>query len=94
MRTQNIIAKPEYGATLPLVLLRCLCRPFLDAIVPRMFVILFRLSQPLLISRAIRFVSRYPVGDESDDRPNGYYIIVGTAVTYIGMAVSKPAIHL
>lgn len=83
-RTQTT-ARPENGATLPLVLLRCLFRPFLGAITSRILVIIFRFSQPLLISRAIQFVTDLSVGDDYLD---GYWIIVAAAATYIGMAVS------
>lgn len=80
-----ITAKPENGATLPLVLLRCLLAPFMAAILPRVSVIVFRFAQPLLISRAIRFVTQSSVEDH--DR-SGYWIVVAAASIYIGMAVN------
>ncbi|KAJ4394029.1 hypothetical protein N0V93_003246 [Gnomoniopsis smithogilvyi] len=79
-------AKPEHGSTLPFVLLRCLHVPFLSAIVPRIFVVIFRLSQPLLIRHTIRFVTAPSV---SNDRLDGYWIIAAAAVVYIGMATSN-----
>ncbi|KUI57164.1 Multidrug resistance-associated protein 1 [Cytospora mali] len=85
LRVWDQRAKPENGATVPRVLLKCLQTPFLAAIVPRIFVVLFRFAQPLLISRAIRFVTSSP---EEDERLNGYWIVVAASLIYIGMAVS------
>lgn len=81
-------ATPESGATLPRALLTCLLAPFLSAIIPRICVILFRFAQPLLISRAIRFVTNSSA--EKDDSQTGFWIIVAAAVIYVGMAVSLP----
>lgn len=81
----RVTAKPENGATLPRVLLQGLRAPFLAAIVPRIFVIVFRFAQLLLISRTIRFVTSFP---SEDDRLNGYWIVVAASIIYAGMAVS------
>lgn len=79
--------KPENGATLPRVLLKCLLAPFLSAIIPRILVIVFRFAQPLLISRAIRFVTKSSA--EGDNSRDGLWISIAAAAIYIGMAVSN-----
>ena len=79
-------AKPEGKATLPLVLLRSLAGLFRSAIIPRLFLVVFRYSQPVLIRRAIRFVSR--LQDISHTQTNGSWILLLACVTYVGLAVS------
>jgi ABC-type multidrug transport system fused ATPase/permease subunit len=49
-------------------------------------VVLFRCSQPILISRAIRYVQT-PINKE-DDRLEGYWLIIIAIVIYVGLAVS------
>ncbi|CAN8101311.1 unnamed protein product [Discula destructiva] len=85
IRTWDQRAKPDNRASLPRVLLTCLLAPFLSAIVPRILVVVFRFAQPLLISRAIRFVTDPSV--EKDGR-DAFWIIVAAAAIYIGMALS------
>lgn len=63
----------------------------MSAIVPRIFVIISRFYQPLLISRAILFVLSPPT---QNDHLDGYWIIAAAAATYIGMAVGCLAILL
>ncbi|KAI3399955.1 hypothetical protein diail_5111 [Diaporthe ilicicola] len=85
LRAWDRRARPEGKTTLPRVLLGCLLTPFLSAIVPRISVVVFRFAQPVLIGRAIRFVTRFsPASDES----GAYWLVVGAAAVYIGMAVS------
>lgn len=69
-----------------MVLLKCLMIPFLSAVIPRIFMIVFRFAQPLLISRAIRFVTASSV--EDDNSQTGAWIVVAAAIVYSGMAVS------
>ncbi|CAG8955431.1 hypothetical protein HYFRA_00010296 [Hymenoscyphus fraxineus] len=78
-------AKPEARTTLLFVLLRCLKQPFLAAIIPRLFLIVFRYSQPVLIKKSIRFVTA-----DSDEAGGdyGYWLIWSALVTYVGLAIS------
>lgn len=71
---------------LALVLLRCLRAPFLTVIVPRLFVIYFRYSQPVLIRYAIEYVQS---PDTDEDR--GYLVVFVAAILYIGLTLSTRA---
>ena len=80
------LAKPETKKALPLALMRCLKRPFLLAVIPRLFLICFRYSQPILIRKAIRYVvvlSADPGGSR------GFWLIISAVVVYVGLAVSS-----
>lgn len=79
------IAKPERKTTLLLVLLRCLASPLKSAIIPRLFLIIFRYGQPLLIRQLIRFVSQPP--GRSDEQFQGFWILVAACFVYVGLAV-------
>jgi ATP-binding cassette subfamily C (CFTR/MRP) protein 1 len=61
-------------------------RPLAAAILPRLFLITFRYSQPVLINFLIRYVSNFPKESESGDQ--GRWLIVGALVVYVGLAVS------
>lgn len=87
MSLTGLAAKPEGGTTLPRVLLGCILRPFLMAIVPRVAVVIFRFAQALLISRAIRFVTQVSA---ASDQSGAYWLVVEATVVYVGMAVSAP----
>ncbi|PVH81323.1 P-loop containing nucleoside triphosphate hydrolase protein [Cadophora sp. DSE1049] len=76
-------AKPESIRTLPLVLLHCLSKPFTAAILPRMFLIVFRYSQTVLISLTIRFVK-----SPNTDREDGYLLVLVALFVYAGLAIS------
>lgn len=78
---------PETKTALPLALLRCIWRPMAAAAVPRLALILFQYSQPLLIKHSIRYVSTAPA---STPTPLGYWLIVSSIVVYIGLAVCPP----
>ena len=82
-----IIERPERNTTLPLVLLKYLLWPFLSAIIPRLFLIVFRYSQAILINATIRFVGQN--NGMKDQLPNtsAWLVIVGVVI-YVGMAVS------
>lgn len=80
----TLTATPETKWTLPLALLRCIRAPFLAAIAPRVFLIVFRYSQPLLIKESIRFVATPP---ESLISMRGYWLIVSAVAIYLGLAV-------
>ncbi|KAK5653329.1 hypothetical protein OQA88_9020 [Cercophora sp. LCS_1] len=76
--------QPETTFTLPLTLLRCLKPQFLSAIPPRLFLILFRYSQPILIRQSIRYVTT-----TTSSSPNhGYWLIVSAITIYTGLALS------
>jgi ATP-binding cassette, subfamily C (CFTR/MRP), member 1 len=79
------IARPETQRTLPLALLRCIKKPFLGAIVPRLCLIVFRYSQPVLIKQSIRLVT---TPSERSLDTHGYWLIVSAVVVYLGLAVS------
>ncbi|KAH8596734.1 putative ABC transporter [Bisporella sp. PMI_857] len=85
LQTWSQRAKPETRSALPLTLLKCIKEPFLAAIIPRLFLIVFRYSQPILIKRSIRFVIEYRTGAVSD---YGDWLIISAVVVYIGLAIS------
>ncbi|KAI0176465.1 ABC transporter [Hypoxylon sp. FL1284] len=80
--------KPEKKTALPGVLFRCLKKPFLLAIPPRIFLTFFRYSQPILISQAIVYVTK----DEPTKQAwTGHRLVIVSAVVYIGLAISTTA---
>lgn len=79
------LVKPETKKTLPLVLIKCLKEPFFTAVMPRLFLIAFRYSQPTLIKESIRYVEAYPAGAETN---HGFWLVVSAVAIYIGLAVS------
>jgi hypothetical protein len=70
---------------LPVALLRCIRRPFLAPVIPRLFLIAFRYSQPALIRHSIQFVTS-PSAVDADNR--GYWLVVAAVITYVGLGVS------
>ena len=58
----------------------------MNAILPRLFLIIFRYSQAILIHDAIRFVTR----PDPDNRlmDDGYWLVLFAIIVYTGMAVS------
>jgi ATP-binding cassette subfamily C (CFTR/MRP) protein 1 len=78
------VAKPETKKTLPLALLKCVNSLFVAAVIPRLFLIIFRYSQPILIQRSIRYVVDYSASAESS---NGYWLFAPAVGIYIGLAV-------
>jgi ATP-binding cassette subfamily C (CFTR/MRP) protein 1 len=86
---------PETKKTLPLALMNCVKRPFLAPIFPRLSLIVFRYSQPILIKESIRYATGYQDGAENS---RGYWLIVSAVGIYVGLAVrvdsySLPANH-
>jgi ATP-binding cassette subfamily C (CFTR/MRP) protein 1 len=79
-------AKPERNITLPYVLLNCFKRPVTAAVLPRLFLIVFRYSQPVLINIAVRYISNAP--KESGSTEEGRWLIVAALAVYVGLAVS------
>jgi hypothetical protein len=78
--------KPERSTTLPYVLWDCFKRPLAVAIPPRLFLIIFRYSQAVLINIAVRYISNAP--KESGSAGDGRWLIVAALVEYAGLAVS------
>lgn len=77
--------KPSNKATLPKVLVASMLPQFLAPILPRLSLIIFRYSQPVLIGTAIRYLSTSP---EEKSSKAGYSVILMAVVVYIGLAVS------
>ncbi|AEO59860.1 hypothetical protein MYCTH_2308466 [Thermothelomyces thermophilus ATCC 42464] len=86
----NRRARPETKAALPLALLRCIRRPFVAPIIPRLFLILFRYSQPALIRRSIQFVTD-DVPSAAGVETRGYWLVFSAVTIYVGLAVSTAA---
>jgi hypothetical protein len=77
-------AKPETKKSLPVALFRCVRKAFLAAVIPRIFSIFFRYSQPILIKESIRYVVADSLGTENH---RGYWLIVSAMGIYVGLAV-------
>ncbi|KAF2421220.1 putative ABC transporter [Tothia fuscella] len=85
LQTWSHRVKPDTKNSLPLALFKCLKKPFFNAIIPRLFLILFRYSQPNLIKESIRYVVTSPAYATKN---HGYWLIISAVVIYIGMAIS------
>jgi hypothetical protein len=85
------LAQPETSFTLPRVLFTCFWGEILSPIVPRLFLIVFRYSQPILISVTIGFVRKSSSQDEG--MGSGYWLVVLATGTYCGIAVSFIKTH-
>ncbi|KAI1427713.1 putative ABC transporter [Xylaria sp. FL1777] len=79
-------AKPETERTLPLVLITCLKAHFFAAVIPRLLLIVFRYSQPILIQESIRYAASYPA---SSGISHGYWLVLSAATIYLGRALSS-----
>ncbi|KAI8633828.1 putative ABC transporter [Xylariaceae sp. FL1651] len=77
--------KPETPGTLLLALFTCVKGPFLMTIFPRLFLTVFRYSQPLLIKESIKYVS---TPTKSSITSYGYWLIVAALTIYVGLATS------
>ncbi|KAK2053375.1 ABC transporter [Colletotrichum caudatum] len=86
LRAWDQRSKPETKLTLPRVLVASLLSPFLAPVVPRLFLIVFRYAQPVLISTVVRYLST--AIDEVSPKPD-YALIVMAVVVYVGLAISK-----
>ncbi|KAI1326803.1 putative ABC transporter [Xylariaceae sp. FL0255] len=78
-------AKPETSRSLPLALLKCLERPFLAAIAPRLCLIVARYSQPILITASIKYAT---LSSAEATPAYGYLLVVSAVVIYVGLALS------
>ncbi|TVY57487.1 ABC transporter FUM19 [Lachnellula cervina] len=81
----SLRARPETRKTLPIALLKAVKKPFLVAIIPRLFLIACRYSQPTLIKRSIRYVLAYSAGAQSE---YGYWLVVSAVIVYVGLAIT------
>lgn len=86
----EIIAKPETKKSLPLALLRCLRSPFLDAVLPRLMLIVFRYSQPILINQSIKYAT---ANHDAQESYRGHWLVIMAVAIYVGIAVG-PGIAL
>lgn len=78
---------PATRMALPLALLSCIRRAFVTPVVPRLFLVGFRYSQPALIRRSIQFVMS--AADTVDDlETRGYWLVLSAVTIYVGLAVS------
>jgi hypothetical protein len=81
--------KPETKHTLPVTLLRFARSAFIAPLLPRIFLIIFRYCQPVLINATVRFVNN---GSQTENKPSfGSWLIVLTSVIYIGLAGGRRA---
>lgn len=78
-------SRPENKMTLPKVLLASLIKPFILAIPARLFLTLFRYSQPIIIRHAILYVSS---DNLRDDTWTGHGLVITAVVVYVGLAIS------
>jgi ATP-binding cassette subfamily C (CFTR/MRP) protein 1 len=85
------IARPEKKRALPLALYRCLKQPFLAAILPRLFLVIFKYSQPILIKESIRYVT---ASETFVSSIRGYWIVVSGIAVYAGLAVGIKCIEI
>ncbi|KAL7815012.1 P-loop containing nucleoside triphosphate hydrolase protein [Trichoderma aethiopicum] len=79
-------AKPIGKLTLPKVLIATTLPHFLAPILPRLCLILFRYSQPVLIRNVIRYLDT-SMNENSTKRD--YTVVVMAIVVYVGLAISK-----
>ncbi|KAI0135168.1 P-loop containing nucleoside triphosphate hydrolase protein [Daldinia grandis] len=77
--------RPESRMTLPKVLFVSLKRPFLLAIPPRLFLTLFRYSQPVIIRRSIQYVTSNKPSNQTWTADS---LITAAVVVYVGLAIS------
>lgn len=86
----TFLASPEKSTTLLRVLFRCFSVPIAFVAIPRLFLILFQFSQPVLISRAISFVEGLTQEQKVDDNASatGSWIVVTAVFVYFGLMTS------
>jgi ATP-binding cassette, subfamily C (CFTR/MRP), member 1 len=70
---------------LPKVLVASMLPDFLAPILPRLSLIAFRYSQPILISTAVRYLNA-PLEEKASNK--AYSVILMAVVVYLGLAVS------
>lgn len=87
----QFVAKPENSRSLLRALFQCVRRQMLAAVVPRLFLIGFRYSQPVLIRQSIKYVTAPP---QSAGHTYGYWLSVTAMAIYAGLAVSTISISI
>ncbi|KAF2715971.1 P-loop containing nucleoside triphosphate hydrolase protein [Polychaeton citri CBS 116435] len=87
LQTWDQRAKPEGKLTLPTVIARSMLPQFLSPVIPRLFLILFRYAQPVLISTAIKSISMSP----EQPGESGNTVVIMAVIIYAGLAISKTA---
>jgi hypothetical protein len=60
----------------------------MSAVLPRIFLILFRYSQAVLINVTIQYVKRDTTAGTKSD--TGYWLVIAALIVYLGMAVTFP----
>ncbi|KAL1296802.1 hypothetical protein AAFC00_004431 [Neodothiora populina] len=64
-------------------------RPLVAASIPRLFLIIFRYSQPALVKEVIKYVEGHRVGTGgNDEQSKGLWLVVSAILIYVGIAVS------
>ncbi|KAI0381939.1 ABC transporter [Hypomontagnella monticulosa] len=81
-------SKPEDKMTLPKVLFASLVKPFMLVIPARLFLTLFRYSQPIIIRHAIIYVSSESLRSNTW---TGHGLVITAVVVYVGLAISTTA---
>jgi ATP-binding cassette subfamily C (CFTR/MRP) protein 1 len=82
----------EGGGTLLWVLFRFFKGSLLLNAIPRLILIAFRYSQPILINSTIRYVTG-PVTEIEEQDVTGYNLILAAFVIYVGTAVSCSLVY-
>lgn len=79
---------PERRFEYLLTVSKVLWWPFLQAVIPRFFLIGFTFAQPFLITSAVGLLAATNIDDTTADR-TGYGLLGATALIYTGIAFSK-----
>ena len=67
-------------------MVRCLMKPFMAPLIPRVLYTVTRCCQPILIGEAIKFVSNEET-KQADSGCRGGWILVAAVVIYFGITV-------
>ncbi|KAI0156771.1 putative ABC transporter [Xylariaceae sp. FL1272] len=70
---------------LPLALLQCFQKQWMASVTPRLFLIAFRYSRPILIKESIKYVRAF---SEDSQSIKGYWIVMSAIVIHAGAAFS------
>lgn len=82
--TSSYLAKPETKTTLPKVLAKSMLPHFLAPVIPRLSLIVFRYSQPALITIAIRYLSN----SSGELLTSGFSVVSMAVIVYLGLTAS------
>ncbi|KAH7134057.1 P-loop containing nucleoside triphosphate hydrolase protein [Dactylonectria macrodidyma] len=80
-------AKPDSQLSLLKVLVRHLRKPFLSVVFPRLFLVIFRCSQPIIIHETILFISQS--GASTVSPCDGPWILLAAFTVYLGLPISS-----